>query len=1093
MDAPDPPQPEASPRNAVSLGLVSLCFFLSGMAGLIYQMVWMRYLSAVFGTSELAIVAVLVAYMGGLATGAWVASKCLYRLRQPIIAYAVLELLIAISAVAVPWLLWLAGIIQIRLLGGQSTPPADGGIAEAIAHLILGCLVLFIPTACMGATLPILAKGLVHRSTQIGRRVGWLYALNTFGAVAGTLIAAFLLIPMLGLWRASFIGVGLNLSVAALGWSIARGSRTGGFESAPSEADPAEGREPLDIIAPAVLLVMFASGGISFIYEVLWARLLAHVLGGSFFSFATMLAAFLAGIAIGGLIGARLARDVRSSCLWLAGFEVATGLFTATILTVISTGNISSSDGSIFAQAMTCAMVLMPATVCLGATFPLAVRCLSARAQDAGPVAGKVYAWNTIGAIGGAIAAGLIIIPAIGYASSFKWAITGNLGLAGVALAAMRPPPRPMLVAASSLALTVAFLYHPKPPVGLLTRSPHEKSESPDTDLRLLHFATGRSATVSVLERRGSLIIRSNGLQEAEIFPRGAESLSYTHIRWLPALPKVLMPAAESLLVVGFGGGALLESIPAGFKTVDVVEIEAEVIRANRLVAERRAIDPFADPRLNIIINDARGALKLTDRNYDVIVSQPSHPWTAGASHLYTREFLKLSAQHLNPGGVFVQWLGSSFVDETLLGSFCAAALEVFPHVQLYLIGDNFVIASSDQALDERLWSKAEVFHLSGYPKLSYLEDLLAVLQLDEAGCRSLAAGHAPITDDRNMMATHHLPGKDFDGALKRPENLVRAIGPWHFLNRNPVQVREQLLASDVDLRYLTRLLGSGSPALDKARFYREVLTDGDRAIAAAAAAINRNPDQASGQLESAVASGAAADARVSLLALAQFNYAIGAWKHRKGTPLPLEFADFLEENPTLRESLGPLGSAERSLLEARYWGATRQPDRLRQIDDVLTSFDDHRSPWFEPAYQLRLASLLDSTGKTETQSGRDIQTATDLIDELLARPLERNLSLVQQRIFLAQRSRDAEFLTSIAWIIARKLQRLPAGASAAMRQPFAQLLGAIFAPYLPAPDRPTPSLRDPRMTDLYSEMCAELGAGAIPVPAGSLEANHRP
>ncbi len=838
---------------------------------------------------------------------------------------------------------------------------------------------------------------------------------------------------------------------------------------------------------------MFVSGGISFIYEVLWARLLAHVLGGSFFSFATMLAAFLAGIAIGGLIGARLARDVRSSCLWLAGFEVATGLFTATILTVISTGNISSADGSIFAQAMTCAMVLMPATVCLGATFPLAVRCLSARAQDAGPVAGKVYAWNTIGAIGGAIAAGLIIIPAIGYASSFKWAISGNLGLAAVALAAMRPPPRPMLVAASSLALVIAFLYHPKPPVGLLTRSPHEKSEAPDTDLRLLHFATGRSATVSVLERRGSLIIRSNGLQEAEIFPRGAESLSYTHIRWLPAFPKVLMPAATSLLVVGFGGGALLESIPAGFKTIDVVEIEAEVIRANRLVAGRRAIDPFDDPRLNIIINDARGALKLTDRNYDAIVSQPSHPWTAGASHLYTREFLELSAQHLNPGGVFVQWLGSSFVDESLLGSFCAAALEVFPHVQLYLIGDNFVIASSDQALDERLWSKAEVFHLSGYPKLSYLEDLLAVLQLDEAGCRSLAAGHAPITDDRNMMATHHLPGKDFDGALRRPENLVRAIGPWHFLNRDPVPsaratTRGQRRSSLPDAALEVRIASAGQDEVLPGSPHRW-----GRRLAAAAAAINRDADQASGQLESVTALGAAVEDRIALLAQAQFNYAAGSWKHRKGTPLPYEFADFLAENSALRESLGQLGAAERSLLEARYWGATGQLARLRGLDDELAGFDDHRSPWFEPAYQLRLTYLLDSGGKSGGQSERDIQTATDLIDDLLARPLEHNLPLVQQRILLAQRSGDAEFLTSIAWIIARKLQRLPAGASAAVSQPFRDLLSMIFSPYLPAPDRPTPSLRDPRMTDLYSEICAELGAGAIPVPAGSLKDHHRP
>lgn len=1069
MKPPVPSELKLSARTAVSL-----CFFLSGMAGLIYQMVWMRYLSTVFGTSELAIVAVLVAYMGGLAAGAWGAAHCIGRLRRPIIAYAILELVIALSAIAVPWLLRLAGIIHVSAHGGQATLPPDGGIATALAQLALGCLVLLIPTACMGATLPILAKGLIHRSTQIGRRVGWLYALNTFGAVAGTLCAAFLLIPSLGLWRASFCGVGLNLIAAALGWSVA-GRAAGSPASGSTAADPGRDPQPISAATIALLAIMLVSGAISFIYEVLWARLLAHVLGGSFYSFATMLAAFLGGIALGGLIGAGLAKDRRGSCLWLAGAEVGTGLLTAIILALVSGGEVGGGGGSIFAQALTCAIVLMPATICLGATFPLAVRCLSKCVDDTGKIAGRVYAWNTVGAILGAVAGGLIIIPTIGYAAAFKWAITGNLVLAAGVLAAMRPRLLRPLIAVSVLCLAAAILYHPDPPVGLLTKSPFGADDGADSQLRLIHLATGRSATVSVLERRGSLIIRSNGLQEAEIFPRGAESLSYTHIRWLPALPKVLMPSAESLLVVGFGGGALLESVPAGFKTIDVIEIESKIIEANRLVADRRAIDPFADPRINVIINDARGALKLTDRRYDAIVSQPSHPWTAGASHLYTREFLQLSAEHLNPAGVFVQWLGSSFVDETLLGSFCAAALEVFPHVQLYLIGDNFVIASSDEPLDERLWARADLFQLSGYPKLSYLEDLLAVLQLDEAGCRSLAAGRAPITDDRNLMATYHLPGKDFDGALKRPENLVRTIGPRHFLNRDPLQVRDQLLSAGVDLRYLSRLLTSTAPAVDKQKFYQEVLSKEDRKLEAAAAAVERNPDQASGQLASIDATGAAEGDRIALLALARFNYAIGSWKHRKGKPLPAEFAEFLDENPTLKEPLGQLGAPGQSLLQARYWAFTGQLARVRDIENELAGFEDHRSPLFEPAYQLRLAALLDSAGKSDAQIERDTQIATGLIDDLLARPLERNLPLVQQRIRLAQRSGDTEFLKSISWIIARKVQLLPAGASPAMRQPFNELLDAVFSPYIATKDRPTPSLKSPKMIDLYAEIIAEL------------------
>ncbi|MFT5110285.1 MAG: spermidine synthase [Pseudoalteromonas tetraodonis] len=1078
MSKHNQPDPEPSAKPDASFWLVSLCFFLSGMAGLIYQMVWMRYLSTVFGTSELAIVAVLVAYMGGLAAGAWAASKLLHKLRRPIITYAVLELAIAVSAIAVPLLLRFAGLIHTGLLGGQAELPADGGLVEAIAHLALGCLVLFIPTACMGATLPILAKGLIHRSSQIGRRIGWLYALNTFGAVAGTITAAFFLIPTLGLWRASFFGVALNILVAALGWSVAR--KAGDASSAETEAT--EKSDPPGVAALAILVVMLVSGALSFVYEVLWARLLAHVLGGSFYSFATMLAAFLAGIAIGGLIGARLARDWRRSCLWLAGFEIGIAVLSAIILAVVSGGNLNSG-GSLFGQAMMCALILTPATICLGATFPLAVRCLSARAQDAGPAAGRVYAWNTVGAIAGAIVAGLIVIPLIGYAATFKWAITANLLLAaGVLAAARSTAPRPALIVAAVACLASAVLYHPKPPVGLLTRSPLEKGEQADASLRLIHYATGRSATVAVLERRGSLVIRSNGLQEAEIFPRGAETLAYTHIRWLPALPKVLKPDAESLLVVGFGGGALLESVPRGFETIDVVEIEQEVITANQLVADRRAIDPLADDRLNIIINDARGALKLTDKRYDAIVSQPSHPWTAGASHLYTQEFLELSAEHMNPGGIFVQWLGANFVDETLLGSFCAAALEVFPHLQLYLISDNFVVVGSDQALDERLWNPEfqDLILLSDYPKLSYIEDLLAVLQLDEAGCRQLAAGHAPITDDRNLMATHHLPGKEFEGALNQPDNLVRVIGPLHFLNRDPTQVRAKLQENRIDLRYLTRLLKSGSPALNQKQFYGQVLTEGDRFLIRAAPLVDRQPDQATDLLSKASDLGSKEPSLLPLSALAKLNYALGSWKSRKGTPPPREFAEFVAENQDLAADLKKLPPLENRLVEVRYWAATDQSVRVREAESDLAKFTDHRTAWFEPAYQMRLTNLLNPNGKSQDQVETDLRAAVEYLDELLALPLERNLPLVQQRIALAQKFDDVELLSSMAWIITRKLQRLPSKAPAATRSTFTKLLGSLFAPYAVSTSNGRPRFSNSKMADLYSELHDELGGAAF-------------
>ena len=1063
----------AHSQKAGSFRLVSLCFFLSGMAGLIYQMVWMRYLSTVFGTSELAIVAVLVAYMGGLAAGASIASKFLHRLRRPIIAYAILEVIIALAAIAVPLLLNLAGQLRAAVLGGQEILPSDGGFLEAISHLGLGCLVLFIPTACMGATLPILAKGFIQKRTEIGARIGWLYALNTFGAVAGTLTAAFLLIPSLGLWQSSFVGVALNVTVAALGWSVAR--RAGSSKLSKSEETPSES-DPLPAPTLVILVVMLLSGAVSFVYEILWSRLLAHVLGGSFYSFATMLASFLIGIALGGLIGARLARDSRKSCFWLAGFEIATGVLTAVIFAIVSTGKVGVAGGTVFAQATICILVLTPATICLGATFPLAVRCLSRRADDAGPISGRVYAWNTVGAIAGAIAAGLLVIPVLGYAATFKWSIVVNLLLATGILAVLRTPSRRAFIASGIISLSAVVLYHPSAPIGLLTRSPLDQTDDAGEGLHLIHYATGKSATVSVLERRGNLVIRSNGLQEAEIFPKGAEALSYTHIRWLPALPKVLMPAAESMLVVGFGGGALLESIPSGFQEIDVVEIEEEVIAANKLVASRRAIDPFQDKRINVIINDARGALKLSSKSYDTIVSQPSHPWTAGASHLYTREFLAIANDHLNPGGIFVQWLGSSFVDESLLASFLTSTGEVFPHVQLYLISDNFVVVCSDESLDERMWSSANFFQLSDYPKLSFLEDLLAVLQLDEAGCRELAKGFPPITDDRNLMATHHLPGKDFEGALNAPDTLIPLIGPLHYLNRDPEKVRAKLAEAGVDFTYLTRLLKGGSPALDRENFYGKVLTQGDRVIAKLPATLETRPDQVVEQLRIAEDLGVALSEILPLRALAQFGDATRKWNAQKGTFPPTEFAEFLKESTGLARTVEQLDDEEIFLLEARYWALTNQQKRVRAVDERLAKFKDHRKAWFEAAYQCRIAGLARYPGKSEAETRNDAARAVTLLNNLLALPLERNLSLVKHRIILAQDFDDENFLHSIAWIIVTKLQRAPASA----RPAFQGLLTSIFTPYLSRTDNKRVTIMRPSMKKLHADLCQELGISSV-------------
>ena len=215
---------------------VSACFFLSGFAALLYQIAWMRQISTVFGTSELAVATVLAAYMGGLAAGAAVAARMMHRIRRPILVYGVLEAVIAISAIAVPFLLQLAGLVYAWMFGGLEQPPDASGLGQSMFYLAVTFLVLAIPTGCMGATLPMVTRYAVHKDEDVGPRVGLLYSINTVGAIAGTLVAAFLLLPAFGLWGTILTGVAINLAVFGIAAMLAKSTSADSSHAGESKA-----------------------------------------------------------------------------------------------------------------------------------------------------------------------------------------------------------------------------------------------------------------------------------------------------------------------------------------------------------------------------------------------------------------------------------------------------------------------------------------------------------------------------------------------------------------------------------------------------------------------------------------------------------------------------------------------------------------------------------------------------------------------------------------------------------------------------------------------------------------------------------------
>jgi spermidine synthase len=735
--------------------LLLLCFFLSGFAALVYETAWAREFEFVFGTSELAVVSVLAAYMAGLAAGSAVAGRLVHRVRRPVLWYGLLELGIAASALAVPWGIRGATWLQAQAMGGRPAPPAADEVSAALFYVVAAFAVLLVPTGLMGATLPLLARHAVRRDEELGRRVGILYATNTLGAVAGTVTTAFLLLPSLGLRSTVTVGVATNALVFVAAALLAR--------SAGTELPPAGDRRARPPAFHWVLPAVAISGAVSFTYEVLWTRLIGQMVGGTIQGFATMLGSFLLGIAIGSAVAARFAREPARAARGFAVAQLGTaslsllafmGLeYVPAFANTLGAGHV----GSLAGNALIAALVLLPGSLCIGAVFPFAVRLLARDETEAGPASARVYVWNTLGSITGALASGFLLLPALRFDGTIVLAAGANLVLA-LAVATRAQPVAKAVAGLAAAGLALLVFVRPDTPWSVLRHSAMLQSATPwNGEVR--YYGVGRSSTVLLLDQRGGFRLTTNGLPESfirrnDLGPPDAEPAA-----WLGMLPALLRPGLRNMLVIGFGGGITVDAVPSSVQEITVIELEDEVLRAHAWLATQIESSPLHDPRVRLVLNDARGALQLTDARFGAIVSQPSHPWTAGASHLYTREFFSLARRHLEPGGVLVQWIGLAFVDEAILRSMVATLLDVFPHVSIFAPTQGAVLfAASDSPIDPvataaRALSEAPA-DLARHG-LQVPEDVVAAWGLATGDARDFAGTSPLITDDENPLATH--------------------------------------------------------------------------------------------------------------------------------------------------------------------------------------------------------------------------------------------------------------------------------------------------------------------------------------------------
>ncbi|HEY5635758.1 MAG TPA: hypothetical protein VIS77_02570 [Burkholderiales bacterium] len=695
-------------------------FTVSGFAGLIYESIWTHYLKLFLGHAAYAQSLVLVVFMGGMAAGSALCSRWSERLERPLLAYAAAEAVVGAIALGFhETYLFVTEWAFVALL-----PGLGGEAAVLAAKLSLACLLILPQSILLGATFPLMSAGLVRAlPARAGESVAMLYFTNSLGAALGVLTSGFLLIAWVGLpgtlRTAGLINLGLAVTVTLLAHAA---------RPTPVRASGTLRPGPAWLLLGVALFTGFAS----FVYEIVWIRMLSLVLGASTHAFELMLSTFILGLALGGFAVRRRADGAASPERLLGVVQIVMGLLalgtlalydrTFGLMEAMMRGLARTDTGYLFfnlaGQGIT-ALIMLPVTICAGMTLPLITACLLRRGAGEAAI-GRIYAANTLGAIAGVLFAVHLGLPLLGLKGAL---VAGALvdAVLGIALlwrfGASR---RVTALAAAACALlfiglpSVARMDANKMTAGVFRHGELASSESAE----ILFNRDGKTATVHLARYGEALSLRTNGKSDGSIvapdLARGTDEITMV---LTAALPLALKPEAASAAVIGIGTGltthTLLQSL--SIERVDTVEIEAEMVNAARGFLPRNA-GAFADPRGRIVIDDAKTFFAAGNRRYDLIISEPSNPWVSGVAGLFTREFYQRVRPHLEPGGLLVQWFQLYEVDPSLLATVLQALGETFPHWVVYAPSDHDVlIVAGESPIPQSV--NESVFALPGVAK----------------------------------------------------------------------------------------------------------------------------------------------------------------------------------------------------------------------------------------------------------------------------------------------------------------------------------------------------------------------------------------
>ncbi len=682
--------------------LVLLLFLISGATGLVYEITWMRSLGAVFGNTVFASSTVLTAFMLGLALGSYVLGRVADRLRNPLKLYALLELAIGAYAAIFPFLLQL--VDRFYLWFYQSADPSFTVMNGVRFTASVGILLL--PTALMGGTLPILSvlwAELCQRDradTRTGRSVGFLYAVNTLGAVIGAFLTGYFLIRLLGVNRTIYVTAATNGVIGVAGWAMSRRQAPREVVS-PSPSRQSKGRPQADESSTqvgmpktqmAVLGAVFLAGFCALALEVLWTRVLVFVLETSAYAFTCMLTCFVFGLALGSLIASRiLVCRIKNPLFALGIIEFLLGLAVTGSIYVL--GFLWSIDlfiierlplGTSLLPDMTVhfldtlTVVFIP-TLLMGMVFPVAIEACRATKQSVGRRVGQVYAWNTVGCVLGSFAAGFILIPWLGLRDSFLGVIAILLLLAAGLIGSSGKQNRRWAISAVGIAVVVLLVNALAIPRDVFLRTMNTY-HYPSKIVYMHDDATG-TVTVHDLPDGDRLIV-VDGVDVA-----GMNLMLRTTQKLQAYAPLLVHENPQDVVQIGYGSGETCGiGLDFGVAHYTIVDVCPGIFTAGQFFDEINR-GSYAHPNLRKVIMDGKNFIKLTPEKFDIIMNDSTYPGTTGSSALYTYDHFLACRNHLKPGGVLSCWVPLDLRPEDfriIVRSFQAA----MPHSSLWMVNN---------------------------------------------------------------------------------------------------------------------------------------------------------------------------------------------------------------------------------------------------------------------------------------------------------------------------------------------------------------------------------------------------------------------